>query len=209
MSSVLLKLRHGKANSVASPRTIPAPLPAPAREADLIRSAQAGERPAQAALVERYWDRLYRWLYHLTRDAHAAEDLTQDTFLKALAHLRRFQADTNFAAWLFRIAHNNFANHYRARGRQREGLSDHLADRGAGPEQEAQSNEALGALARAIAKVPAEFRSALLLRAEEGLSFREIADILDLTEETARWRVFKARQKLMQLLTPPPEQPSP
>ena len=53
-----------------------------------------------------------------------------------------------------------------------------------------------------LARLPAEFRAALLLRAEGGLSFREIAEVLDLTEETARWRVFKARQKLMKVLSP-------
>lgn len=171
-------------------------------ELDLVRAAQAGQRPAQAGLVERYWDRLHRWLYHLTRDAHAAEDLTQDTFLKAFANLKRFRAGTNFAAWLFRIAHNNFANHYRARGRQREALREDLADRNGGPVEEALSREALRELSRALQQVPTEFRAALLLRAEEGLSFRQIAEVLNLTEETARWRVFKARQKLLKALEP-------
>ena len=55
-------------------------------------------------LVERYWDRLYRWLYHLTHDRHAAEDVAQETFLKAFAKLGTFRAGSNFRAWLFRIA---------------------------------------------------------------------------------------------------------
>ena len=171
-------------------------------EPDLIQTAQSGDRAAQAALVERYWERLYRWLFHLTHDAHTAEDLTQDTFLKALVNLTRFQAGTNFAAWLFRIGHNNYANHYRARGRQREALSDDLPDRAFGPVEEAVSQESLRELAKALDRVPADLKAALLLRVEEGLSFRQIAEILDLTEETARWRVFKARQKLLQALAP-------
>jgi RNA polymerase sigma-70 factor, ECF subfamily len=169
-------------------------------EPDLVLAAQAGERAAQAELVERYWDRLYRWLYHLTHDAHAAEDLTQDTFLKAFANLKRFRAGTNFAAWLFRIGHNNFANYYRVRNREREALSEDLTDRGCGPVEEALGREALRELTQAVNAVPAEWRAALLLRVEEGLSFRQIAEILDLTEETARWRVFKARQQLLQVL---------
>src|SRR5262249_30143491 len=56
----------------------------------VLRDAQKGDRQAFAALVERYWDRLYRWLYHLARDRHAAEDLTQEAFCKALANLDRF-----------------------------------------------------------------------------------------------------------------------
>ena len=78
-----------------------------------------------------------------------------------------------------------------------------------GPAEQAQSNEALAELGRALNRVPAEFRGALLLRAEEGMSFREIADVLGLTEETARWRVFKARQKLLNLLAPRLEQEKP
>jgi RNA polymerase sigma-70 factor (ECF subfamily) len=168
----------------------------------LIVQARDGDRPAFAGLVERYWDRLYRWLYHLARHRQAAEDLTQETFLKAFAGLRRFQPGTNFSAWLFRIAHNNFANHYRAALRRREALPEDLPARDHGPAEEAQSHETQEALARAIHRLPAEFRAALLLRVEEGLSFRQIAEVLELTEETARWRVFKARQKLLQVLEP-------
>lgn len=168
----------------------------------VLRDAQKGDRQAFAALVERYWDRLYRWLYHLTHDRHAAEDLTQEAFCKALAHLDRFQAGTNFRAWLFRIAHNSFLNQVRNHGRGRQPLPEDLATVAEGPVEQAVNREALQELARSVAKLPPEFRAAFLLRAEEELSFRQIADVLGLTEETARWRVFKARQKLMQSLAP-------
>src|SRR5438445_10085027 len=104
-------------------------------EPGLVRAAVAGDREAFAALVERYWDRLYRWLYHLTHDRHAAEDLAQESFLKAFAALRRFQPDTNFRAWLFRIAHNAFANHCRASSRRAAGarLPDDLPAPDRGP----------------------------------------------------------------------------
>ena len=62
--------------------------PLPIEEAEWIRAAQAGDKSAFARLIERYWERLYRWLYRMTRDRHAAEDLTQETFLKALLFLR-------------------------------------------------------------------------------------------------------------------------
>ena len=87
----------------------------PIEEHRLIRHAQSGDRVAFAELVKAYYDRLYRWLYHLTRDRHTAEDLTQETFLKAFAALERFQAGSNFRAWLFRIAHNAFINQQRCR----------------------------------------------------------------------------------------------
>src|SRR5215472_17582947 len=180
-----------------------------ADEHRLIVAAQRGDRPSFARLVEHYWDRLYRWLYHLAHDRHTAEDLTQETFLKAFAGLKKFQAGTNFGAWLFRIAHNNFANQCRASARHREPLPDDLPDSQHGPLDRAISTEALKEVARAINRLPTEFRAALLLRVEEGLSFRQIADVLDLTEETARWRVFKARQKLMGLLASRLEQEKP
>ena len=191
---------------VASPGDSP---DRPVEEERLIRAAQKGDRPAFAALVESYWDRLYRWLVRLTRDRHTAEGLAQETFLKAFSGLAGFRAGTNFTAWLFRIAHNNFANQRHATARGGEALPEDVADDCAGPAEEAESREALRDLARALGRLPPEYRAALLLRAEQGLSFREIAEVLDLTEETARWRVFKARQKLLALLAPRQEQEKP
>jgi RNA polymerase sigma-70 factor (ECF subfamily) len=171
-------------------------------EHGLIHGAQQGDRQAFAALVERYWDRLYRWLYHLSRDPHTAEDLAQETFLKALRHLESFRPGTNFSAWLFRIAHNAWVNQARSAARSRRPVPEHLASRDEGPVEQVLTQESLELLARAVGRLPAEFRAAFLLRAEEGLTFREIGEVLGLTEETARWRVFKARQKLLSVLAP-------
>jgi RNA polymerase sigma-70 factor (ECF subfamily) len=177
--------------------------PAPDEEAEWIRAAQAGDRSAFARLVDRYWDRLYRWLYHLTRDRHAAEDLTQETFLRALAAVKSFRAGSNFRAWVFRIGHNNFVNQKRAERRTKHPLPDDAADPElGGAESSAENREALEVVSKAVSDLPADFRSALLLRVYEGMSFREVAEALGTTEETARWRVFKARQKLMKVLSP-------
>jgi RNA polymerase sigma-70 factor (ECF subfamily) len=178
------------------------PSSASAEETALVRAAQRGDRQAFAQLVERYWSRLYRWLYHLAHDRHQAEDLAQETFLKALAKLDRFEAGTNFRAWLFRIAHNLFANQVRASSRRRAPLPDDLPDPDQGPVDLACSRETLAELGRAVERLPTEWKAALLLRVEEGLSFRQIAGILDTTEETARWRVFKARRQLLGELPP-------
>ena len=170
---------------------------ASAEETALVRAAQRGDRAAFAQLVERYWSRLYRWLYHLVHDRHQAEDLAQEAFLKALTNLERFQAGTNFRAWLFRIAHNLFANQVRASNRRRSPLPDDLPDPDRGPVELACSRETLAELAEAVERLPTDWKAALLLRVEEDLSFRQIAGILDTTEETARWRVFKARRQLL------------
>jgi RNA polymerase sigma-70 factor (ECF subfamily) len=177
--------------------------PLPDEEAEWIRAAQGGDRSAFARLVERYWDRLYRWLYHLTRDRHAAEDLTQETFLRALAALKSFRPGSNFRAWVFRIGHNNFVNQKRAERRTKHQLpEDAAAPELSTAETSAENHEALEVVMRAVADLPTDFRKALMLNTYEGLSFREVAKILGTTEETARWRVFKARQKLMKVLPP-------
>jgi RNA polymerase sigma-70 factor (ECF subfamily) len=177
--------------------------PLPNEEAEWIRAAQAGDRSAFARLIERYWDRLYRWLYHLTRDRHTAEDLTQETFLKALAAINSFRPGSNFRAWVFRIGHNNFVNQKRAERRTKHQLPEETAGPELGvAEATTEHREALEAVSKAVADLPSDFRAALLLRVNEGLSFREVAKILNTTEETARWRVFKARQKLMKVLAP-------
>jgi RNA polymerase sigma-70 factor (ECF subfamily) len=177
--------------------------PLPDEEADWIRAAQSGERAAFAQLVDRYWDRLYRWLYHLTRDRHTAEDLTQETFLKTLAAIRSFRPGSNFRAWVFRIGHNNFVNQKRADRRTKHPLPEDAAGlESHGPVHAAEDREALELVAKAVTELPSDFRAALMLRVEEGLSFREVAKVLGTTEETARWRVFKARQKLMKVLSP-------
>src|SRR5579875_3199836 len=127
-----------------------------ADEFRLIVAAQEGDRSAFAQLVERYWDRLYRWLYRLTRDRHTAEDLVQESFLKALAGLKRFQAGTNFRAWLFRIAHNNYANQCRATAHRRHALPDNLPDSQRSPLDRVISAETLHQVERAVHRLPIE-----------------------------------------------------
>jgi RNA polymerase sigma-70 factor (ECF subfamily) len=175
----------------------------PNEEAEWIRDAQAGDRAAFARLIDVYWDGLYRWLYHLTRDRHAAEDLTQETFLRALAAVKTFRPGSNFRAWLFRIGHNNFVNQKRSERRTKHPLPDDAPALGSATvESNAENREVLETVQRAVAELPSDFRAALLLRVERELSFRDIAKVLGTTEETARWRVFKARQKLMKVLAP-------
>jgi RNA polymerase sigma-70 factor (ECF subfamily) len=121
--------------------------------------------------------------------------------MKAFAHLDTFRRGSNFQAWLYRIAYNNFLNQRRVAGRTaRQPFPENLPGGEPGPEEQAMSRESLQMLARAVGRLPNEFRAAFLLRAEQGMSFREIADALETTEQTARWRVYKARQKLLSVL---------
>lgn len=173
----------------------------PSEETGWIEAAQRGDRGAYAKLVDHYWDRLFRWLVNLTRDRDRAEDLAQETFLKALGAIGSFRAGSNFRAWLFRVAHNNFVNLKRSEKRERVVLSEETAaPETNAPMGGAADREALEAVTTALAAIGEEFRAALLLHVQEGLAYKDVAKILNTTEETARWRVFKARQKLLKML---------
>jgi len=159
-----------------------------------------GDREAFAQLVLFYNEALYRWVARLTGNSHAAEDLVQDTFVRAYQAITRLRPDTNLKAWLFRIAHNLYANWVRDRKGKNATLPTEVFDSHSGPEELAQENETSRRLQQGIDKLPEEWKIALLLRIQEDMAFREIAVALGTTEETARWRVYKARQKLMETL---------
>jgi RNA polymerase sigma-70 factor (ECF subfamily) len=169
-----------------------------AAEQALILRAQAGDRDAFAELAEEYWGRIYRFLCKTLRCAHTAEDLTQDVFLKAWAALKTFQAGTSIRAWLFRIASNRFIDSRRGpRGLPVAILPATLASREPGPVGVALADECQARIDRAVEMLPVDLRSVFLLRVQEGLPFAEIAEMFEITEETARWRLFKARQMLL------------
>ena len=132
----------------------------------------------------------------------AAEDIDPGDVPEGVCGGGRFRAGSNFRAWLFRIAHNNFVNQRRALRTNRQPLVPEVAEEHRGAGRRDASREASQLIAEAVAKLPSDFRGALTLRVDEGLSFRDIAAVMGITEETARWRVFKARQKLMAVLSP-------
>ena len=178
----------------------------PAGDTQLVLAAQTGDRAAFGALVERHGEPLFRWLWHLTRRHELAEDLTQETLLRAFTRLGQFEAGTNFRGWLFRIGHNTHANWCRSRARRREeplvpGNEGGAAERRTGARvadptahlEEGDTREHLLAL---LDGMPADYRQALLMRVEGELSFREIGEIAGVSEETARWRVYKGRRWL-------------
>src|SRR5262245_59252571 len=173
----------------------------PTDEPQLIGRAQEGDREAFAELADRYWGRIQRWLCGLTRNSHTADDLTQDVLLKAWARLRSFRAGTQFRAWLFRIASNRYLDSRRGpRGAPRRTLPETLAARGSDPVATLLGQETQTLVRVAVARLPVAYRAPFLLRVQEELSFQEIAEALDLTEVTARWRVFKARRLLLSCL---------
>jgi RNA polymerase sigma-70 factor, ECF subfamily len=169
-------------------------------EAQLLQLAIAGDRPAFAALVDRYWERVFHWLHSLTRDPHLAEDLTQEAFLRALRALDTFILGSSFRGWLFRIAQNAWIDQNRVRRPEIQTLSPLLSIRAASPHEEVVEREGRHLLQEACDRLPDTYRAAFLLWSHHDLSFAEIATVVGTTEATARWRVFKARVFLVKQL---------
>jgi RNA polymerase sigma-70 factor (ECF subfamily) len=155
-----------------------------------------GETPA--AIVERHWNAVYQLVFRLTGNGHDAEDLTQETFLRALQRPDLFQAGTNLRAWLMRIATNAFIDLQRKRKTARaEPLQDDRAGRGGAGAGSVEATELGGLLAKAIARLPDVQRAVFLLRSQEELPFSKIAEAFGVTEDTARWHMLQARRQLM------------
>lgn len=156
-------------------------------------------------LIERHHDEIYRYLWRLLRSGWmdgmlSAEDLTQEVFLRAYRAFERLPAESNHRAWLYRIA-TNCAYTALKRGRR---LADrtssldlaHVADPAPLPYQQVAAGEMLGALRRAVAKLPPKQRAALILRYLQELAYADIAQALGCSEENARAHVYQALRRL-------------
>jgi RNA polymerase sigma-70 factor (ECF subfamily) len=162
-----------------------------------------------------YVDALYRTGLRMTRNPADAEDLVQETYLRAFRSLHQFRVGTNLRAWLFRILTNAYINEYRKRSRRPINnsldeiedfyLYDHLIDSGIQPSDERPEDIVLSRLTdddvvEALELLSEDFRQVVLLADVEGFSYREIAEILDIPVGTVMSRLFRARRKLQQSL---------
>ena len=153
---------------------------------------------ALTALVDQHWAAVYRLTYHLCGNVHDAQDLTQETFLKAIAARSSFAAGSNLKAWLLRIASNTFLDLRRRRQTARARPME--AEPAVTFADGVEDSETMALLSSAIAELDDTQRAIFLLRTQEDLSFREIAEMLNTTEETARWHMLQARRRLMKRL---------
>lgn len=173
-------------------------------DALLVGMAREGNRAAWGVLATRHYEALFRWLWRLCGRHEVAEDLAQDAFLRASTRLELFREGTHFRAWLFRIGHNLWANHCRSMARRKTAGLDAAVDKaemsavGDDPSVLLGQREEIERLKERLRDLPTDWREALLMRAEGELAFKDIAEIQGITEETARWRVFKARQRVNQ-----------
>lgn len=155
--------------------------------------------------IEEEIPRLRRYARALTRDINAADDLVQDCLTRALSKVHLWQKGTDLRAWLFTILHNQYVNHVRRAVREGAavGLSDTEPMLTSAPNQGKRLE--LRDLERAIARLPEEQRSVLLLVGLEGMRYEEVAVVLDVPVGTVRSRLSRGREMLRQLMGMVPE----
>jgi len=150
-------------------------------------------------------DALYNFAVYLTRKPAEAEDLVQETYLRALRFSHRFQPGTHLRAWLFQILRNTFLTFYRVREREAPLAEDGVPDWDApmfhdAPDDDPAALEAHTDLERALRKLPEEFRTVLLLAEIEGLPLEEVAQVMACPVGTVKSRIFRAKERLRALL---------
>jgi len=186
------------------------------REVDqqLVERAQRGDKRAFELLVEKYQRRLARLLSRLIRDPGEVEDVTQEAFIKAYRALPSFRGDSAFYTWLYRIGINTAKNYLVAMGRRAPTSTEMEAEEAEGhasgellrdintPESLLLSKEIGATVNAAIEALPEELRSAIQLRELEGMSYEEIAKLMDCPIGTVRSRIFRAREAIAERLQP-------
>ena len=150
-------------------------------------------------------DALYNFAIYLTRNPPEADDLVQETYLRAFRFAHRFQAGTHLRAWLFQILRNTFLTFYRLREREAAIADDGVPDWDVpmfhdAPEDSASAMDAHTDLERALSRLPEEFRTVLLLAEVEGMPLEEVARVMSCPVGTVKSRIFRAKERLRGLL---------
>ena len=173
-------------------------------ERRLRRRIAAGEEDACSQLVRKHYTSIYRFLFHLCRDVHAAEDLTQETFLSGWSSAGTFVGKASIKTWLHRIAYNKFVDWYR-RSRRLEIITDgSLGVEGSeslsGPLQKMLDDERERLIYKILDRLDQKLREMIVLHYFQGLSFSEMSEVLGEPVGTVKWRVHKALARLKELL---------
>lgn len=182
---------------------------------EIVVLARAGQEAAYRELIRRYERPLFSLLYRMVRDRELAEDLAQETFIKALNAIESYRPEYKFSSWIFKIANNAAIDHMRRRELDTLSLegSPHaetpeaveatalqIGDRQESPLDAVEARELGGQIEQAIAQLRPEYRSCILLRHVEGRAYEEIAEILGLPLGTVKTYIHRARNELRQAL---------
>lgn len=186
------------------------------READrlLVERVQAGDKQAFGLLVTKYQRRLARLISRMVRDSAEVEDIVQDSFIRAYRALPGFRNDSAFYTWLYRIGVNTAKNWLMTHGRraqatrsvddeESEGHEDvELMRNTETPERLLMTKQIGETVNAAVERLPEDLRTAITLREIEGLSYEEIAQVMDCPIGTVRSRIFRARDAIAAKLRP-------
>jgi RNA polymerase sigma-70 factor (ECF subfamily) len=173
-------------------------------DAVLVRRAQTGDKLAFGELVRRYQRPVYGFVYRLTQDQDAAEDVAQEVFVRAWSYLHRFDAERPFKPWLYRIAANRCASrHERQAGRVTVGLEDMDSEPAAAdnPAGDAERAELAAKVREAVAELSVQQRQAIALVELDGQSANEAAEVMGCSPATVRQHIFRGKKRLKQLLS--------
>ena len=180
----------------------------------LVERAQGGDKQAFGLLVSKYQRKLGRLLSRFIRDPGEVEDVAQEAFIKAYRALPSFRGDSAFYTWLYRIGINTAKNYLVAMGRRAPTTTEFDADEAESfedgdqlrdintPESMLASKEIAATVQKAMEDLPDELRTAIELREIEGLSYEEIASIMNCPIGTVRSRIFRAREAIAARLRP-------
>lgn len=182
-------------------------MPNESTDKELVKRVQKGDKGAFDLLVLKYEHKIVNLVMRYVRDSEEALDITQEAFIKAYRALPRFRGESAFYTWLYRIAVNTAKNYLAAQRRrptdieldlqepEQYGLHAKLKETDT-PEALALSHELQDTLERAIAALPDDLRTAIILRELDGMSYEEIAETMDCPVGTVRSRIFRARDAI-------------
>lgn len=187
----------------------------PAQDTDekLVARVQQGDKRAFDLLVLKYQHKIIAIISRFIRDSAEVHDVAQEAFIKAYRALGNFRGDSAFYTWIYRIAVNTAKNHLVSRGRRppstdvdvddaeflsgADGLRDNTS-----PEQELMKDQLEQVVYKAIQSLPEDLRTALTLREMEGMSYEEIAEVMNCPVGTVRSRIFRAREAVDKHIAP-------
>jgi RNA polymerase sigma-70 factor (ECF subfamily) len=167
----------------------------------VLRRAQRGDERAFSLIVRAYERPVYNYVLRLVGNRDLAEDLTQEVFLRVYQGLPGFSLRSRFTTWLFQVTKNRVLDELRAMERRPRSVVaiDDIQPLEA-LDQPFERTETIDALWRAVEALSVDLKMALLLRDVVGLSYTEIADALEVTLSTVKWRIFKAREEVATML---------
>lgn len=179
----------------------------------LVERVQAGDKRAFDLLIGKYQHKIVGLVSRYVYDQHEAMDIAQEAFIKAYRALPRFRGDSAFYTWLYRIAINTAKNHLVSKGRRPPDVDIDVGDAQhfegdnnlkdlANPENSLLKEEISQAITRALDQLPEDLRAALTLREFEGMSYEDIANIMDCPVGTVRSRIFRAREAVDREVSP-------